>query len=65
MLDENDNAPVIIDPLETYLSVRARVPLGTTVAQLRAIDPDLGEGGALLFSIIDGKFIKNIRDLKG
>ena len=29
VIDVNDNAPVVVSPVETFLSVRARQPVGT------------------------------------
>ena len=51
----NDNAPVIVDPVETVLSVQGRAPPGTPIARILATDPDLGDGGNLVYTIDNGR----------
>ena len=55
VMDENDNAPVVIQPLQKVISVREKQPIGTTVAQIVATDPDLDENATLLYDFKKGK----------
>ena len=53
--DENDNAPVVIQPLQKVISVREKQPIGTTVAQIVATDPDQDENATLQYDFKKGK----------
>ena len=55
VMDENDNAPVVIQPLQKVISVREKQPIGTTVAQIVATDADLDENATLLYDFKKGK----------
>ena len=55
VMDENDNAPVVIQPLQKVISVREKQPIGTIVAQIVATDADLDENATLLFDFKKGK----------
>ena len=55
VLDENDNAPVVIQPLQKVISVREKQPIGTVVAQIVAADPDQDENATLQYDFKKGK----------
>ena len=55
VMDENDNAPVVIQPLQKVISVREKQPIGTVVAQIVATDPDLDENATLVYDFKKGK----------
>ncbi|XP_059589350.1 protocadherin gamma-A10-like [Alligator mississippiensis] len=50
VLDANDNAPVFSQPLYR-VSVRENVPVGTTVATVKATDLDEGINGHVIYSL--------------
>jgi Cadherin domain len=54
VLDENDNAPVVLEPVERLVSVRERQPSGTTLMQIIATDPDTGDNAHLHYSFSTG-----------
>lgn len=54
MEDENDNPPVLLEPVEPVLAVRELQPAGTEVARLVASDPDSGENSELDYSLQTG-----------
>ena len=54
MLDENDNAPIVVQPLQKVISVRENEPVGTVVAQIVATDPDLDENAAIVYDFNKG-----------
>lgn len=54
MLDENDNAPIVVQPLQKVISVREKEPVGTVVAQIVATDPDLEENAAIVYDFNKG-----------
>lgn len=57
--DINDNTPRF--SLPTFnVKVREDVPLGTVVAIVNAVDPDLGSGGEIQYSIIDEEYLDDI-----
>lgn len=53
--DVNDNAPVIVEPEETVLSVREELPAGTEVVRIRAIDTDEGNNASITYSFVNGE----------
>lgn len=53
VLDENDNAPELVDPL-FELTRPENIPVGTTLITLTATDPDFEENGTLSYSITSG-----------
>ena len=55
VMDENDNAPVVVQPLQKLISVREKQPGGTIVAQVLAIDADQDENASLLYGFKKGK----------
>ena len=61
VLDENDNAPVVIQPLQKVISVREKQPIGTVVAQIVAADPDQDENATLQYDFKKGKSWYNLR----
>ena len=54
VLDQNDNSPVVIQPLQKAISVREKQPVGTIVAQILATDADLNENATLLYDLGKG-----------
>lgn len=52
--DVNDNAPVIVEPEETVLSVREELPAGTEVVRIRAVDTDEGNNASITYSFVIG-----------
>ena len=54
VLDENDNAPIVVQPLQKVISVRENEPVGTVVAQIVATDPDLDENAAIVYDFNKG-----------
>ena len=59
ILDENDNAPTVVQPLQKVISVREKQPIGTVVAQIVATDPDLDENATLLYEFHKGNWRPN------
>ena len=55
VMDENDNAPLVVQPLQKLISVREKQPGGTTVAQIVATDADKDENATLLYDFKKGK----------
>lgn len=55
--DVNDNAPVIVEPEETVLSVREELPAGTEVVRIRAVDTDEGNNASITYSFVIGNNI--------
>merc|ERR1719264_1326085 len=49
VLDENDNAPEVIQPLQEVITVREKQPPGTPVAQIIATDADKDENATLVY----------------
>ena len=54
VLDENDNAPIVVQPLQKVISVREKEPVGTVVAQIVATDHDLDENAAIVYDFNKG-----------
>lgn len=54
MLDENDNAPLVLEPVEQVVSVRERQPSGTILMQIQATDPDAGDNASLQYTFSTG-----------
>ena len=54
VLDENDNAPTVVQPLQKVISVREKEPAGTVVAQIVATDPDLEENATIVYDFNKG-----------
>ena len=54
VLDENDNAPTVVQPLQKVISVREKEPSGTVVAQIVATDPDLEENATIVYEFDKG-----------
>ncbi|XP_077518392.1 dachsous cadherin-related 1 [Amblyomma americanum] len=52
--DENDNAPVFVEPLDRVLSVREHQPAGSELQQVRAVDADEGPNGQVVYEIVPG-----------
>jgi hypothetical protein len=56
VLDENDNAPGVVEPVERTVSVRERQPAATPVLQILATDPDDGDNASLQYAFSTGAF---------
>ena len=56
VLDENDNAPTVVQPLQKVISVREKEPTGTVVAQIVATDPDLEENATIVYEFDKGNW---------
>jgi hypothetical protein len=56
VLDENDNAPAVVEPVERTVSVRERQPAATPVLQILATDPDAGDNASLQYAFSTGAF---------
>lgn len=56
VLDENDNSPVVLQPLQKVISVREKQPIGTVVAQIVATDSDLDENATLVYDFNKGNW---------
>ena len=56
VLDENDNKPVVVQPLQKVISVREKQPVGTVVARIVATDADLEENATLLYEFHTGNW---------
>ena len=54
VLDDNDNAPRVVEPAEQVVSVRERQPAGTLVMQVVATDPDQGDNASLQYTFATG-----------
>ena len=56
VLDENDNAPDFKShtPGNNTVNIRNDVPVGFVVTRLVAVDPDVGNGGLVSYSIVSG-----------
>ncbi|KAL1434854.1 hypothetical protein MTO96_001739 [Rhipicephalus appendiculatus] len=54
VVDENDNAPVFVEPLDRMLSVREHQPAGSELVQVRAVDADEGPNGQVVYEIVPG-----------
>lgn len=54
VVDENDNAPVFVEPLDRLLSVREHQPAGSELVQVRAVDADEGPNGQVVYEIVPG-----------
>ena len=54
VLDENDNAPAVLEPAERVVSVRERQPAGTALMQVLATDPDTGDNASLQYTFSTG-----------
>lgn len=52
--DENDNAPIFVEPLDRMLSVREHQPAGSELVQVRAVDADEGPNGQVVYEIVPG-----------
>lgn len=55
VLDENDNAPEIVDPQEDVVSVREEQPPGTEVVRIKAIDIDDGNNATIVYSLLKNR----------
>ena len=55
VMDQNDNAPLVVQPLQKVISVREKQPIGTTVAQIVATDADKDENATLVYDFKKGK----------
>ena len=55
VMDENDNAPLVVQPLQKLISVREKQPIGTTVAQIVATDADKDENAMLVYDFKKGE----------
>ncbi|KAJ8922560.1 hypothetical protein NQ315_007590 [Exocentrus adspersus] len=55
VLDDNDNAPEIVDPQEDVVSVREEQPPGTEVVRVRAVDVDNGYNASVTYSILKSR----------
>lgn len=53
VLDENDNPPIINNPLPEFVIVE-NIPVGMLVGQLTATDADSGVNAQLVFEIVNG-----------
>ena len=53
LTDVNDNAPRFT-PASYEVHIREDLPIGTVVMTITAHDPDLGSGGVVRYSLIDG-----------
>ena len=51
VMDENDNAPLVLQPLQKVISVREKQPSGTVVAQIVASDADRDENATLVVRV--------------
>ena len=60
VMDENDNAPLVVQPLQKLVSVREKQPIGTTVAQIVATDADKDENATLVYDFKKGKSDYNL-----
>ncbi|KAL3188477.1 hypothetical protein MRX96_003445 [Rhipicephalus microplus] len=54
VVDENDNAPVFVEPLDRLLNVREHQPVGSELVQVRAVDADEGPNGQVIYEIVPG-----------
>lgn len=52
--DVNDNAPVIIEPEDSVVSVREELPAATEVVRIRAVDMDEGNNASVTYSFLVG-----------
>lgn len=58
--DVNDNAPVIVEPEESVVSVREELPAGTEVVRIRAIDTDEGNNASITYALVNGTGLHSI-----
>ncbi|XP_077559071.1 dachsous cadherin-related 1 [Haemaphysalis longicornis] len=52
--DENDHAPVFVEPVERVVRVREHQPAGSEVLRARAVDPDEGPNGQVRYELGPG-----------
>ena len=63
VLDENDNAPAVLEPAERVVSVRERQPAGTALMQVLATDPDTGDNASLQYTFSTGEGVVSMFSL--
>ncbi|KAJ8676739.1 hypothetical protein QAD02_012526 [Eretmocerus hayati] len=54
VLDDNDNPPVFVAPLETRISVTSDLSPGAALSRVVAVDKDAGENGRVAYTISSG-----------
>jgi hypothetical protein len=59
VLDQNDNVPVVVQPLQKVISVREKQPVGTVVARIVATDADQDENATLVYGFHKGNWQAN------
>lgn len=56
VLDINEHPPEFVSGISTFASVVENQPAGTSVAQVTALDPDLGDNGTVSYYFAPGRF---------
>lgn len=57
LIDDNDNDPLIVEPDQDSITIRERLPIGTEVAVIVAIDSDEGKNARISYFLSNGKAV--------